>query len=278
MIGRLAGKLRYMTNNSAQKVVVITGASSGIGAATAEAMAKVGAKLVLGARRLDKLQAVASRVLELGGQAEVMACDVGRREQVKALLALAQSRFGRVDVAIANAGFGFAARVHDTTEAQMEEIWRVNLLGTWYVMAEAAPLMLKQRQGHIIAVSSVVARRGLPGMGPYCMTKAGQLSLVEAMRVELRGSGVYVSSVHPGYTQTEFFQQASQRSGSTVHGGGKMQSADVVAGKIASLVARPRPELWPLKMLRWATLFTAMLPTISDAAIAKSMRPRGRLL
>ncbi len=266
-----------MANNNVQKVVVITGASSGIGAATAEALAKAGAKLVLGARRLDKLQAVAARVLELGGQAEVMVCDVGRREQVKALLALAQSRFGRVDVAIANAGFGFVARVHDTTDEQMEEIWRVNLLGTWYVLAEAAPLMLKQRQGHIIAVSSVVARRGLPGMGPYCMTKAGQLSLVEAMRVELRGSGVYVSSVHPGYTQTEFFQQVSRRSGSTVRGGGKMQSADVVAQKIASLVERPRPELWPLKMLRWATLLTAMLPGISDAAIAKSMRPRGRL-
>ncbi len=267
-----------MKNNSAGKVVVITGASSGIGAATAEVLAKAGAKLVLGARRLDKLQAVAARVLELGGQAEVMVCDVGRREQVQALLALAQSRFGRVDAAIANAGFGFAARVHDTTEEQMEEIWRVNLLGTWYVMAEAAPLMLKQRHGHIIAVSSVVARRGLPGMGPYCMTKAGQLSLVEAMRVELRGSGVYVSSVHPGYTETEFFQQASRRSGSAVRGGGKVQNAQVVARKIRSLIEHPRPELWPVKMLRWAMVLTAMMPGISDAAIAKTMRPRGRLL
>ena len=265
-----------MAHRNMDKVVVITGASSGIGAATAQVLARQGAKLVLGARRLDKLKTLAARVVELGGQAEVIACDVGRRDQVRALVALAQSRFGRVDVAIANAGFGFAARVHDATEEQMEEIWRVNLLGTWYVMAEAAPLMLKQRHGHIIAVSSVVARRALPGMGPYCMTKAGQLSLVEAMRVELRGSGVYVSSVHPGYTQTEFFEQASRRSKSTVQGGGQIQSADVVAQKIGALVARPRPELWPRRMLRWALLLTAMMPGISDVAIAKAMRPRGR--
>ena len=265
-----------MASKTTGKVVVITGASSGIGAATAEALAKGGANLVLGARRLDKLQAVAARVTDVGGQAQVMACDVGSRDQVQALMALAQSRFGRVDVAIANAGFGFAGRVHEITEEQMEEIWRVNLLGTWYLMAAAGPLMLKQRQGHIIAVSSVVARRGLPGMGPYCMTKAGQLSLVEAMRVELRGSGVYVSSVHPGYTQTEFFQQASRRSGSTVRGGGKIQSAEVVARKIRSLIEHPRPELWPMKMLRWAMLLTAMMPGLSDVAIAKTMRPRGR--
>lgn len=257
------------------KVVVITGASSGIGAATAYALAARGAQVVLGARRLDKLKEVANRAMSLGGQVEVMSCDVGKREEVRALLGLAQNRFGHVDAAIANAGFGFSARVHDTTQEQMDEIWRVNLLGTWYVMAEAAPLMLKQRSGHIIAVSSVVARRGLPGMGPYCMTKAAQLSLVEAMRVELRGTGVYVSSVHPGYTQTEFFEQASRRSRNKVTGGGAIQSATVVGTKIAGLIAHPRPELWPMRMLRWGMSITTLTPGLGDAAIAKAMPSRG---
>ncbi len=246
------------------KVVVITGASSGIGAAAALALARRGASLVLAARRLDRLAAVAAQVERLGGRAVVQSCDVSRREDIRRLLTMAQDNFASLDVVIANAGFGFSAAVHETTEPQMDEIWRVNVLGTWYVMAEAAAMMIPRRAGHIIVISSAAARRGLPRMGAYSMTKAAQLSLAEAQRIELTGTGVQVSSVHPISTRTNFFAEASRRSGTRVGGIGKMQTAELVGEKIAHLVERPRPELWPFSPARWSLGLATMLPGVTD--------------
>ncbi len=256
----------------AGKVVVITGASGGLGAATALALGRRGCHLVLGARRREQLTEVAQQVRRLGGQAEVQICDVVQRAQVRELLALAQEKFSRVDVAIANAGFGLCAAVADITDAQMEEIWRVNFLGTWYVMAEAAALMRPRGAGHIIVISSAVARRALPYMGAYAATKAAQLSLVEAQRLELTGSGIAVSSVHPVSTRTDFFDVAAQRSGCRVKAMGIIQSAESVAEKIVRLVERPRPELWPHRASRWALGLAALLPALTDYAMRRLLR------
>ncbi|NNM85058.1 MAG: SDR family oxidoreductase [Phycisphaerales bacterium] len=262
--------------NLAGKTVVITGASSGIGAAAALAFAKRGAKLVLGARRTDKLTAVAEQAHALGADVIAHPCDVSHRDQVQALLQLAIEKFGRLDVAIANAGFGFVARVHETDEAQVDEIWRVNVLGTWYVMVEAANIMLPRKSGHVIAVSSAAARRSLPTMGFYSLTKAAQLSLVEAQRVELRGSGIKVSSVHPITTQTDFFDEASRRSRTRISGVGKSQTAELVGEKIARLAERPKPELWPFAPSRLALVFSSALPRLTDHMMAKMLPSRNK--
>ncbi len=251
------------------KVAVITGASAGIGRAAAASLASRGACLVIGARRVDMLQSVREEITKQGGQCVAVQCDVGRYADVQQLFAAAIEAFGRVDIAIANAGFGLFSRVHETSDQQMNEIWQVNVLGTWYVMKCAAGIMLPRKSGHIIAVSSAIARRALPQMGPYAMTKAAQLSLVEAQRLELRPFGIYVSSVHPTSTATEFFEQAGKRSGRKMGGFGTMQSAAFVGEKIAGLVERPRPELWPHRPTRFGVTIAAALPSIADRLLAR---------
>ncbi len=252
-----------------KKVVLITGASSGIGAACALALAERRTTLVLGARRMDKLQAIAGKAKAIGSQVIIASCDVSIREDVNALVQSAKEQFGRLDVAIANAGFGLRSPVHLTSPEHMQEIWNVNVMGTWYVMAAAAPIMIDQHAGHIIVVSSAIARRAIPQMGAYAMTKSAQLSLVEAQRLELSGRGVAVSSVHPITTSTEFFQQASQRSGKRVDGLGKTQSPELVAGKIVRLIEHPQPELWPYSPVRYALAFAAAFPVLADRLIRK---------
>jgi len=193
-------------------------------------------------------------------------------------------RFGRVDVMIANAGYGVLARIHEMGEKEFDEIFETNVKGTWYAMQAAAEVMLKQeavgsgaaRRGHIIAVSSGAGRRGMPLYGVYAMTKAAQLSLCEAMRVELRPQGVYVSSVHPLTTSTEFFDVASTKSRLKSHGVGPSQSAEAVARKIVRLIKRPRPELWPVPLSAYALAFAAAFPRVADWVMARTIGSRTR--
>ncbi len=256
------------------RTIVITGASSGIGAALALALAPEQVNLVLAARRMDKLRQVAEQVRTGGSAALALECDVGKREQVQALVAAALEKFSRLDVMVANAGFGFLAPLERTTDAQMDEIIRVNVLGTWYAMAESIPVMRRQRSGHLVLMSSAAARRGLPLMGPYAMTKAAQLSLAEAARAELAGTGIYVSSVHPISTATEFFDTASQRSRAPVGGMGHTQSAQTVARKVVRLLERPRPELWPFGPARLGLGIAALWPGLADYFMARSPMAR----
>ncbi|HVT80067.1 MAG TPA: SDR family oxidoreductase [Phycisphaerae bacterium] len=272
------------------QVVIITGASSGIGAATAVELVRAGAKVVLGARRHERLVKVAEQCAKAAGnvreeRAIVMDCDVSKRSDVDHLTATTVERFGRVDVMIANAGYGMLARIHEMSEDQLNDIFDTNVKGTWYAMQAAARVMLAQtprqargkaRRGHIIAVSSGAGRRGMPLYGAYAMTKAAQLSLCEAMRVELAREGVYVSSVHPLTTSTEFFDVASTKSRMRSHGVGPAQSAEAVARKIVRLVKHPRPELWPVPFSAYALAFAAAFPRIADWVMAKSIGSRTR--
>lgn len=268
-----------MPNSLGGKVVVITGASSGIGAATALALAPHGAKLVLGARRKDKLEATAARVRAAGAASKCECltrhCDVAQRDDVRELVETAVELFGRLDIMVANAGYGMLAKVHEMSEETFDELFQVNVKGSWYAMQEAAAAMLPRKSGHIIVISSAAARRGLPLYGAYSMTKAAQLSLVEAMRVELLPMGIYVSSVHPVTTATEFFETASQRSRIKSSGLGKAQTAESVGRKIVRLMARPKPELWPHSLSRLGLSFATMFPRMTDKAMLKLM-PRRR--
>ncbi len=273
-----------MSTRVAGKTIVITGASSGIGAATAVALARQGARLVIGARRMDKLEEVAARCRAAGGEVVALACDVACRESVEALVGRAAETFGRVDVVLANAGYGLVAKIHETTDEQFDAIVATNVKGTFYAMQAAAAVMLRQtpvgqgrdRRGHVIAVSSGAGRRGLPLYGVYSMTKAAQLSLVEAMRVEMKEKGIYVSSVHPLTTATEFFDVASEKSRVKTSGAGKVQTAAQVAAKIVKLIERPKPELWPAPFSRLALSLAVFFPRLADKGVAKTMGSRKR--
>src|SRR5262245_49500680 len=185
------------------KIVIITGASSGIGAAAARAFAEAGARVVLAARDEQRLAAVAR---ELRGPALVVPADVADRAAVDALVARAVAEFGGVDIVVNNAGVGLAAPVAELAAADFERALAVDLLGPLALTQAALPHMRQRGRGQLIYISSVVGLRSLPYLGGYAAAKAALDRLTEALRVELRGSGIAVTLVRPGTTSTAFSQ------------------------------------------------------------------------
>jgi NADP-dependent 3-hydroxy acid dehydrogenase YdfG len=192
-------------NMDPKRVAIIAGASSGIGWETALAYARKKWAVVLAARRADRLEELAQRCRREGGEALAVPTDVARQEQVEALVARAAESFGRIDVMVNNAGFGLGGRVHEISDRQMRDIFDVNFYGVFYGCKAVAPVMIRQRSGHIFNVSSVIGKRGTPLNGAYCATKFAVAGLTESMRVELAAWNVRVTLVCPGLTDTEFF-------------------------------------------------------------------------
>jgi NADP-dependent 3-hydroxy acid dehydrogenase YdfG len=190
-----------MSSNIEGKVVVITGTSSGLGEATARHLAGEGAKLVLGARRLDRLQAL-TRELNLGTDAAV-ATDVTDRAQVKRLVDAAVAVHGRIDVIINNAGL----MPHSPLERGKVDDWDrmidVNLKGVLYGIAAALPHMTRQKSGHIINVSSVAGHKVRPGSAVYAATKAAVRMLSEGLRQEVKPYNIRTTIISPGAVQSE---------------------------------------------------------------------------
>ncbi|CAN5801208.1 SDR family oxidoreductase [soil metagenome] len=186
------------------KVVVVTGASSGIGRAAARLLAERGARMVLGARREDALEAVAAEISAAGGQSVHRATDVTRRAEVDALVALAIESFGRIDVLVNVAGIGPISRFDALRVEDWDAMIDVNLRGTLYGIGAALPLFKRQQSGHIINVVSTAGLKILPTMGVYAATKNAVRTATEALRQESRH--IRVTEVSPGYVATEFSQ------------------------------------------------------------------------
>ena len=186
----------------ADPVFLITGASTGIGAATARAAASAGHRVVLAARSEDKLQDLAG---ELGGDDRALAvrCDVTAWEDNERLVRTALERFGRVDVVFANAGFGAKRGWLEETPEHWRDMVLTNVLGAAYTARAAIPA-LKEAKGHLLLTSSVAGRRALPG-SLYSCTKHAVTAMGEALRQDLDGTGVRVTSVEPGMVDTPFF-------------------------------------------------------------------------
>ncbi len=253
-------------------VVVITGASSGIGRALAEYLSARKANLTLSARRLDRLNELNS---QLGGRHQVVQADVSNQDDCRNLIAAAVAHHGRIDTVVCNAGYGLAKSVADTTAIDLRRIFETNLFGTTDTIRAAIPVMLRQDEhdgwrGQIMIVSSAVARRGLPFFGAYSATKAAQLSISEALRVELKPSRIAVTSVHPVGTETEFFDLAGKMGNSTVPPPAKgevQQTAATVARKMAAAIINPKPEVWPLRPARWGLSIGTLVPGMVDRAL-----------
>ena len=185
------------------KVVAITGASSGIGRAVAVHLAAAGAKVVLGARREEALREVAARIGDAGGQAAIFPVDVARREVVEALVAGAVERFGRLDVIVNNAGVGPISRFDALRVADWDAMIDVNLRGVLHGVAASLPVFQRQDSGHIINIVSTAGLRITPTMGVYAATKNAVRTLTEALRQEA-GATIRVSELSPGMVATDF--------------------------------------------------------------------------
>lgn len=185
------------------KVIVITGAGSGIGRATALLLASRGASIVLGARREAQIASVAAEIGAAGGQAIYLSTDVARREQVEALIALAAERYGRVDVLVNNAGIGPISRFDALKVDDWDAMIDVNIKGVLYGIAATLPLFAQQESGHIVNVVSTAGLRIVPTMGVYAATKNAVRTLTEALRQEA-GPHLRVTEVSPGMIATDF--------------------------------------------------------------------------
>jgi NADP-dependent 3-hydroxy acid dehydrogenase YdfG len=185
------------------KVVAITGASSGIGEATALLLAERGARVVLGARRADRLEALAARIADAGGSAAFTGVDVRRREDVTGLTALACERFGRLDVLISNAGVGLNSPLDDLRVADWEEMLDSNLKGVLYGIAAALPLFRAQGSGHFVNTLSTSGLRIVPNQVVYAASKNAARAISEGLRQEA-GESIRVTTVSPGFIGTDF--------------------------------------------------------------------------
>lgn len=188
--------------NVENKVVVITGASSGIGEATAKLLAKNGAKVVLGARRTDRLEVIAKDIHAEGGIAEYQTLDVTQRSQVQAIVQFAQSKFARVDVLINNAGIMPLSALEQLKVEEWEQMIDINIKGVLYGIAAALPVMKAQKFGQIINLSSIGGHAVSPTAAVYCATKFAVGAISEGLRQEV-GGDLRVTVISPGVTESE---------------------------------------------------------------------------
>jgi short-subunit dehydrogenase len=256
------------------RVAVVTGGSAGIGLETARQMAREGIAVVLGARREDRLQAAVAAIRGEGGRAESMVMDVTSAPDVAALAERALQAFGRLDIMLCNAGFGFYATVEETSPDVMARMMDVNFMGTFHGARVALPIFRANGRGHLIIVSSIVGQRGIALMSGYSATKAAQVGFAEALRTEFAGSAIHVSVVYPVSTDTEFRSAMQRDYGYTVAGLGPKQPVDVVARAIVACLRRPRPEVYPHAFSRGLAVLNAVAPGFTDRLVRQYGRRR----
>lgn len=256
-------------------VAIITGASSGIGATLGRTLAKRGYNLVLAARRKDRLEDVARRCGDLGSEALAQPADVTCPQQVDALVETAVEKFGRLDVMVNNAGIVIKHRLWETSEAEMRRLMDVNFMGVFFGCRAAAPVMIRQRRGHIFNVSSVLGKRGSPMNSAYCASKFAICGLTDSLRVELRAYGVRATSVCPTLTSTELFDKAEGGEGleqALRRWSGGVDSAGHVARTIARTIGKDRAELVFSVSGRVLAILGAIAPGLTDRLMAPYYR------
>lgn len=258
----------------ANRVAAITGASSGIGLACAEHLAREGTAVVLGARRTDRLTEAVDRIRAAGGRAEAVTMDVTVEADVARLVSRAVDTFGALDAMICNAGFGYYGTIEETPPDLMRRMMDVNFMGTFLGARAALPIFRRRGRGHLLIVSSIVGKRGVGQMCGYSATKAAQAGFAESLRAEFAGSDIHVSIAFPISTESEFRAAMARDFGHTVSGLGPKQSVDHVARAIVDCIRRPRPEIYPHGASRALPILNTVAPRITDGFMRRYGRRR----
>jgi NADP-dependent 3-hydroxy acid dehydrogenase YdfG len=226
------------------RVAVVTGASSGIGEATAEALAREGATVAVAARRLDRLEELAKRISDEGGRAETFEVDVADEDQARGLILDSEEKLGGLDILVNNAGLMLLGPVQGADTEEWRRMVDVNCLGLLYCTHAALPVMQQRSGGHIVNVSSVAGRQADLGSAVYNMTKWGVVGFSEALRQEALHSNIRVTVVEPGFVATEL--HGHNELPVVVEGVEKMRSqigdvleAEDIADAITYVVTRP---------------------------------------
>ena len=191
-----------------EKVAVVTGASAGIGQAIAKDLASHGASVVLSARRLERLNSLAAQIQKDGGVALVVQADAGDAAQIDALVEKALAWGGRLDIAVVNAGRGLAGGLLSSERGQWEAMYQVNVMGAAHLMRRAGEIFVRQGRGDIVALGSVAGHHISPFSGFYGSTKWAIAAVAEALRREVCGRGVRVTTIKPGIVSSEFQEVA----------------------------------------------------------------------
>jgi len=193
-----------------QRSAIVTGASSGIGEATAECLARAGYRVALAARSAEALEAVAKRIEQRGGEAIAIPTDVADETAVAALAERAREAFGRVDLLVNNAGFSMAAALEQFTRDQIRQTFEVNLFGALQLIGEVTPMMRNQGGGRVINIGSIAGSVPAPLAVPYSASKAALESATDCLRLELARWNIRLSALIPGFVQTPVFDKARE--------------------------------------------------------------------
>ncbi|MBX3317677.1 MAG: SDR family oxidoreductase [Phycisphaeraceae bacterium] len=268
------------------RAIAITGASSGIGAATAVECARAGMRVAISARRTERLEAVAERIRTIGGAVVVFACDVSRESECFAFIERASAEIGPLHGVFANAGYGVETPSLDMTNSEWEAMLRTNFWGTlWIVRAAVAQMREKpepatgESRGHVLVCSSCLSKIGAPYHAAYSASKACQDHLARALRHELASERIDVSSVHPIGTSTEFFDELernSPRSQGLSSSNTSLQPPERVARAVVACLRKPRGEVWTSAATRIALGLGTAFPSIADWGVARYMRSHMR--
>jgi short-subunit dehydrogenase len=256
----------------AGQVAVVTGASSGIGQALAWRLAQAGCRVGLVARRRGPLEDLAGRIRRGGGAAAVAVADVGQWDQVREAVGRVEADLGPVDLLVANAGLGLPTLCAPINQAEQEAMVRVNLLGVIYACWAVLPGMLRRGRGHLAAVSSLAADKGLPGEAVYCATKAAVNTYLEGLRIQLRPRGVRVTTICPGFVRTPMTAD------NTFFTPWMLEADEAAARIVRALAAGKRVYRFPWQT-SWLVRLVRLLPdwvlarTMTDYNHAMAARP-----
>ena len=229
------------------KVALITGASAGIGRACARALAGEGARLVLTARRLERLDALKKELESAGGRVVTVGGDAREESTAIGAVKAATDAFGRIDILVNNAGAGTYKNLVDTSAAEYDELMDTNVRSTFLFTRHTVPVMVRQKAGTILVISSMAGVYGFGGEAVYCMTKFAQVGFAQALDRELRDSGIKVGAICPGGVKTEF-ALGRGRTEAGVAGSGMLDPEDVAGVVLMACTQSPQSRIIEVQM------------------------------